>query len=390
MKNTTKILLFSVLVLSILLILPNISNASVEQVNSETELVNAISNAKEGDTIQLTQSITLENTALEIYTKNLTIDGNGNSLIGTSGIQGASSSNNKSIITAMAGSKVDLTNIILEDSPKYGVQAHDGGYISLTNVTIRNCSYGGILVNAGTVEIINLSLGKNGSSSNNGIEISKSINLASSSNQPTLIMNGTLSSTESENVIYLASDSNDGTSEFILQNTSTSSNKILADGNKIVVTDRNNNVVYTSNENNNVTINGDNYEATYKVTVYLMDTDKTVSIDVAEGTILTSDSLASKINLESLGLSNYTLNGFYTDSNYTTEFDFTQAINSNTSIYAKLTSNEGSSEQEASSEQVSGEKDETPKTGIANHLGIATIILAISVVALTTLKRKNK
>ena len=43
--------------------------------------------------------------------------------------------------------------------------------------------YGAVLLNGGTVEIISLSLGTNGEGANNGIEVSKSVNLAASNNQ---------------------------------------------------------------------------------------------------------------------------------------------------------------------------------------------------------------
>ena len=59
-------------------------------------------------------------------------------------------------------------------------------------------------------------------------------------------MNGTLSSTETENVIYLAI--NDQLAGFDLQNTESSVNKVFVNGNTVVVTDAENNIMFTSQE----------------------------------------------------------------------------------------------------------------------------------------------
>ena len=80
-----------------------------------------------------------------------------------------------------------------------------------------------------------------------GIEIPKSKSITSN-NEPTLIMNGILTSDATDNVIYLANDPNDNTTKFVIENTDNTENKILASGNKVVVTDVNNNILYTSNE----------------------------------------------------------------------------------------------------------------------------------------------
>src|SRR5699024_9785767 len=122
------------------------------------------------------------------------------------------SPNNKTLVTALYGAKINLVNVKLEDSPKYGVQAYDGAHVVLDGVTISNCNYGGVLANGGTIEIVDLNLEKNGTTANNGIEISTS-KYITSGNVATLIMNGKLSSTETENVIYFASDENDNTTE---------------------------------------------------------------------------------------------------------------------------------------------------------------------------------
>lgn len=240
MKNKFyfKVLLIILLAIS-LLIIPNISNATERTASDERSLISAISSATDGDVINLTKDITIT-APIEVSGKSITINGNNHSI--TAGYTGTSG--NKTILsTVSTGSVIKLKNITLKNSPKYGVQAYDGGKIILNQVTLTNNAYGGVLVNGGTVEIINLSLIGN----KTGIEISKSKSITSN-NEPTLIMNGKLSSDSANNVIHLANDPNDNTKKFVIENTDNTENKILASGNKVVVTDVNNNILYTSNE----------------------------------------------------------------------------------------------------------------------------------------------
>ena len=237
-KFYIKALLIILLAVSLITI-PNISNATERTANDESTLTSAISSAADGDVINLSQNITIT-APIEVSGKSITINGNGHSII--AGYTGTSG--NKTILSAVStGSVIKLKNITLKNSPKYGVQAYDGGKVILNQVTLSNNAYGGVLVNGGTVEVINLSLIGN----KTGIEISKSKSITSN-NEPTLIMNGKLTSDATDNVIYLANDPNDNTSKFVIENTDNTENKILASGNKVVVTDVNNNILYTSNE----------------------------------------------------------------------------------------------------------------------------------------------
>ena len=162
-----------------------------------------------------------------------------------------------SLITAGGeGTKLTLTNITLTKAQKYGVQSYNGAHVVLNNVTATDNGYGGVLVNAGTVEIINLTLGQNGQYENNGIEIGKGS--ATGDKIPELIMNGTLTTSEKVNVIYIAQDNEDLT-QFVVRNTDSTTNKIFVQGDKVVITDQNNNVLYESNSNANITFTGDSY-----------------------------------------------------------------------------------------------------------------------------------
>lgn len=251
-KFFIKIVLLVLLTICIINI-PIASNAMEKSVNDESSLTNAISNAVTGDVIKLANDITITN-PIEVSGKEITIDGNNHSIIaGYSGTSG-----NKTILSSvLTGSVIKLKNITLKNSPKYGVQAYDGGKVILNQVRLENNAYGGILINGGTVEVINLSLVGN----KTGIEISKS-KAITSNNEPTLIMNGKLTFDTPNNVIYLANDANDNTTKFIIENTDNTENKILASGNKVVLIDKNNNILFTSNETS-ATIDVEDYEETH-------------------------------------------------------------------------------------------------------------------------------
>ena len=244
MKTVKKIISFLMISLMIFILSPNFSNAKTTQVGTEDDLVNTIKDAQSGDVISLSASIELTK-PIEIVDKNITINGNGFTISRNTN-NWTPNDNNGTLITAGAGTTLNLLNLNLTNSQKYGVQAYNGGYVILDNVTISNCAYGGVLVNAGTVEVKNLNLKKNGGEGyNNGIEIAKGQNIGDDK-QPVLKMNGTLSSTETDQVIYV--DINDPVAGFEIVNAEDSPNKVLLNGNKLVVTDENNEILYTSNE----------------------------------------------------------------------------------------------------------------------------------------------
>lgn len=235
------------------------ADAKEVKVSDGTALQNAIANAENGDVITLEQSITLDGKVELANGVEITIDGANHTITGNRAATGAVTDNITLITASLDGSKINLKNVTLKDSPKYGVQAYNGGYVSLENVTIENCKYGAVLVNGGTVEVISLNLGYNGENANNGIEISKSKNIASSPNEPTIVMNGTLTSTETENVIRFAEDENDATTEVIVENTESTTDKVLLNDNKVVVTDNAGEIKYESNEATDITVDGDEY-----------------------------------------------------------------------------------------------------------------------------------
>lgn len=393
MKNLKRTILFLIVLLASLIFNTHFCNAATTTVSSEEELINSINSASNGDTINLSSDIVVTK-PVEITGKTITINGNGHTIT-RNDTNWTPNGNNGTLITAgLSGTKLNLINISLKNSQKYGVQSYDGAYVTLDNVTISGCGFGGVLVNAGTVEVKNLVLYKNGNPSNNGIEIAKGNGIYTETNKPILIMNGTLSSTEKDNVIYIAI--NDRLTEFEVKNTDNTVNKALINGNKIVVTDKNNNILYESNENPDIPITGENYVKNITLTINLME--QNVQIPLQEGSKITSEEVKSKINLQNLNLSNYTLEGFYSDAEFKSEFDFTNPIMANTTIFAKLTlnpttdNNENNNDNNTTIEETkkpNKEKDETPKTGVKSNLGIAISVIVISTISIILLKRKN-
>lgn len=274
-------------------------------VNDEAELKQAVTDAVSGDVIVLNTSIDVTG-AITVENKEITIDGTENhyTLYGNRDATGTVTDNITLVTAVNEGAIVHLKNVNLYDSPKYGIQAYNGGYVSIDNVTIENCKYGAILVNAGTVEIINLSLGKNGEPNNKGIEISKSINLADSDKQPNIIMNGTINSALDEGVIYFADDANDGTTGFVIENSETTSDKILVNGETAVITDSNNEVKYTSNEAKEGTvIEGEEYTPNIEVTDPEPTTPETPVEEVSnEENPETSDGILLFLGLTAVGI----------------------------------------------------------------------------------------
>ena len=375
MKNTIKLIVFFLILIGVLIILPNCSNAAT-MVNDETSLNEAISSADGGTTITLQNDITV--TKPIVIQKELIIDGNGHNVVGDP--SWTSTSGNQTMFTAQfAEGKLTLKNINLKNGPKYGVQSYDGAAVILDNVYITGFKYGGVLANGGKVEVRSLHLGYNGTGKNNGIEIDKG---ASATNSPTLVMNGVLTTDTNENTIYVAE--NGYLTDFTITNTENTTNKVVLSGNKIALTDKNNNVIAETTIPEKVTPSAD----IQKLIVSLVVNDKTYKITVDNGEKLTEEMLKSHIKVEN----GYTVQGFYADADFKTTFDFNNGITKDTTIFAKIEKvQQNTDNNDNKVENVQNvQKDETPKTGSENYLGIALLTLIFSVTAIGIIRNKNK
>ena len=371
MKNTIKLLVFFIAIFATMLILPNLSNAATS-VTDESSLLSAISSVGDGETITLQNNITVK--APIVIQKELTIDGNGFSITGSS--DWTSTSGNQTMFTAQfSAGKLTLKNVNLQNGPKYGVQSYDGATVILDNVSITGFKYGGVLANGGNVEVRNLHLGYNGTGANNGIEIAKG---SAATNNPTLTMNGVLTTDSNENVVRIAE--NDSLTEFTVTNTPNTTNKIVLTSDSIVLTDKNNNVIAETAVPDKVTGNADEQ----KVIVTVVAGDKEIKFTANSGEKITADLVKSHITLEE----NSKIDGFYTDAQYVNEFNFNDPLNADTTIYAKISKIETTTP-ETTPETNKGEKDETPKTGVENYLGIAVLAILFSTTVIISMKKKN-
>lgn len=332
MRNLKKIILFFIILTAALLLNVSISDAATLSVETEEELINAINTFTEGENIiEITENIYLTR-PIEITEKTLTINGNGHTISKVDTNWTPNGSNGTLITAGLNGTKLTLTNLTLKDAQKYGVQTYNGAHVILNGVTLSNNGFGGVLVNGGTLEVRNLTLGKNGTPNNNGIEIAKGES-ASNDAVSKLIMNGTLSSSETTNVIFLAE--NDQLDKFEIQNSDTTTNKILIQGNKVAITDAANNVLFTSNENANITMT-----------------------EVP-----------------------YTPDGNTTEGENPPETDPDNNPNENPDETPVETPTETPTETKEP-ETPKSPKDNAPKTGVADYLGIVLFIICISIIGL--------
>lgn len=366
MKSIVRMALICAILVTCLLI-PNVSKATTP-INSEETLRQAISSANSGETIILSDNITV--TGPIVIDKDLTIDGAGYTVTGAD--EWTSISGNQTMFAAqLSGAKLTLKNINLKNGPKYGVQSYNGASVVLNNVSITGFNYAGILVNGGTLEIIDVNLGNNGTTSNKGIELDRGQDVAVS---PSLVMNGSLSSTSKDNIIYVAENAGN----INIENKTSTSNKIVAAGNQIVLTDANNNVLSVSALPENTTV----ASGEQKVILTINYGEKTKDILLNVGQVVSEDSIKAQLNVAE----GYVIDGFYTDNQYTAKFNFNNKIDVNTTLYAKVFAEEKQEEVSNSEntveEENKGEKDETPKTGVANYAGIAVLVIAISAATL--------
>ena len=373
MKNTIKIATVFAVIIALLLIIPNRASATTKEVKDEESLTSAISSADSGDTISIQNNITI--TKPIVIAKELIIDGNGYTLTGSS--DWTSTSGNQTMFTAqLSDAKLTLKDINLMNGPKYGVQSYDGATVILDNVNITGFKYGGVLVNGGNIEVINLHLGYNGTGANNGIEIDKG---AYATNNPTLTMNGTLTSDAKENVVRAAD--NGHLTEFTIENTENTTNKIFVTDGAVVLTDEYNNVISETVLPDTITPNVDKE----KVFVTIMYNDKSIKTVVNKDEKITAELVKSHIVIED----NYRIDGLYADAEYKTEFDFNNAITTDTTIYAKISEVPTEEPEKEPEEVVEEEKDDTPKTGVNSYLGLATFIIGLSVAGIIFTKKRN-
>lgn len=149
---------------------------------------------------------------------------------------------NKTIITSTTSGTLVLKDITLENSPKYGTQAHNGGHVVLDGVTIKNSGFGAVSINGGTVTIKNLVMDSNAY----GIEFGIGSNVTG---VPTLIMDGSFETKNQTGVsIHIDTDQVTADKTIAVENTESTVQTIDLDGLNLVVKDASGAEVYRSDE----------------------------------------------------------------------------------------------------------------------------------------------
>ena len=121
-------------------------------------------------------------------------------------------------------------------------------------------------------------------------------------------MNGTINSTEKDNVIYFASDANDNTTGFIVENTDSTTDKILVNGTTAVITDANNEIKYESNELKEGTVfEGEDYTPNIEVTDPVEPETPTEEVKNEEVNPETSDGILLFLGLTVVGFAGVAL-----------------------------------------------------------------------------------
>ena len=236
----------------------NVSAENAKEVSTYEELVAALNTGGE-----VTLKNNIEVTGPIITNQDITLNGAGFELKATY----TGTSGNQTIITSGSGT-LTLMNIKLIDSPKYGVQAYNGGNVILDDVTINNNSekYGAVLINGGTVTVKSLTMANN----SYGIEFAAGVNVTGT---PALIMDGEIKGNQND-PIYVDVDQ---VKALNVTNTETSKQKVSLKDNTIVLTDGEK-VIATSNILPNgtvVEVDGTKVEAAEPVvTPENPDTDK--------------------------------------------------------------------------------------------------------------------
>lgn len=149
---------------------------------------------------------------------------------------------NLTVITSTTTGTLTLKNVTVENSPKYGVQAHNGGHVVLDGVTIKNSGFGAVNINGGTVTIKSLVMDNN----SYGIEFGIGNNVTG---VPTLIMDGSFETKNQTGVpIHVDTDQVTADKTIAVENTENTTQTIDLDGLNLVVKDASGVEVYRSDD----------------------------------------------------------------------------------------------------------------------------------------------
>ena len=113
---------------------------------------------------------------------------------------------------------------------------------------------------------------------------------------------------------------------------------------------------------------------------------KQITID--KGATVTAELLKGYIAVDE----GYEVVGFYTNQEYTDEFDFTKTLDADATIYARIGEIPQEPEEKPIPEEPkpdNDEKDDVPKTGVENYIGIAVLAMVVSAGAFFYTKKRD-
>ena len=148
---------------------------------------------------------------------------------------------NKTLVTSELTGTITLNGVFLEGSPKYGVQAYNGGHVVLNGVVIRNSGFGAVSINGGTVTINHLVMENN----TYGIEFGIGSGVTG---VPTLVMDGVLEGKDQVDPITVDTTQITADKTITVENTLGTSQTIDLVDNKVTIKNTDGTVAFESNE----------------------------------------------------------------------------------------------------------------------------------------------
>ena len=235
------------------MVLPFTGAKASNDIANYEELKAALTN---GGVYNLTDDITIDEPLTS--RKDVTIFGNDHVIKPIDNANAIWPGPNKTLITSELTGTITLNGVALENSPKYGVQAYNGGHVVLNGVVIRNSGFGAVSINGGTVTIQSLVMENNAY----GIEFGIGSNVTG---VPTLVMDGSIEAKDQVDPVYVDTAQVTADKTITVENTLDTVQTIDLDGAKLVIKDGDGTILYQSNDlldGTEVTVSNEEEETT--------------------------------------------------------------------------------------------------------------------------------
>lgn len=218
------------------MVVPFMGVHAANDITNYEELKAAFAN---GGVYNLTDDITIEEPLTS--GKDVTIFGNDHVIKPIENANTEWPGPNKTLITSELTGTITLNGVVLENSPKYGVQAFNGGHVVLNGVTIKNSGFGAVSINGGTVTIKSLVMENNAY----GIEFGIGSDVTG---VPTLVMDGTIEAKNQVDPVYVDTAQVTADKTITVENTLDTTQTIDLEDSKLVIKDADGATLYQSND----------------------------------------------------------------------------------------------------------------------------------------------